>query len=126
MNHFRRVILAAFIAHIVLLSFTAFAQDTTTLPYMDSKLSPEQRAADLVHRMTLEEKASQLVNQARAIPRLKIPAYDWWSEALHGVAVDGTTEFPEPVGLAATFDTSGIHEMATAIGIEARIVHGSG
>jgi beta-glucosidase len=123
MNHFRRVILAAFIAHIVLLSFTAFAQDTTTLPYMDSKLSPEQRAADLVHRMTLEEKASQLVNQARAIPRLKIPAYDWWSEALHGVAVDGATEFPEPVGLAATFDTSGIHEMATAIGIEARIVH---
>ena len=123
MNHFRRVILAAFIAHIVLPSFTAFAQDTTTLPNMDSKLSPEQRAADLVHRMTLEEKASQLVNQARAIPRLKIPAYDWWSEALHGVAVDGTTEFPEPVGLSATFDTSGIHEMATAIGIEARIVH---
>ena len=55
--------------------------------------------------MTLEEKASQLVNQARAIPRLKVPAYDWWSEALHGVAVDGTTEFPEPIGLAATFDT---------------------
>jgi beta-glucosidase len=63
---------------------TAFAQDTATLPYMDSKLSPEQRAADLVHRMTLEEKASQVVNQARAIPRLKVPAYDWWSEALHG------------------------------------------
>jgi len=44
--------------------------------------------------MTLEEKASQLVNQARAIPRFKVPAYDWWSEALHGVAVDGATEFP--------------------------------
>jgi beta-glucosidase len=123
MNHCRRAILAAFIAHIVLLSFISFARDTTTLPYMDSKLSPEQRAADLVHRMTLEEKASQLVNQARAIPRLKVPAYDWWSEALHGVAVDGTTEFPEPIGLAATFDTPRIHEMATAIGIEARVVH---
>ena len=66
---------------------------------MNPKLSPQERAADLVHLMTLEEKASQLVNQARAIPRFKVPAYDWWSEALHGVAVDGTTEFPKPVGL---------------------------
>src|SRR6187402_95383 len=72
-------------------------------PYLDTRLSFEARAADLVHRMTLQEKASQLVNQARAIQRLGVPAYDWWSESLHGVARDGTTEFPEPVGLAATF-----------------------
>jgi beta-glucosidase len=108
---------------LALLSLTSFAQDTSNLPYMDSKLSSEERAADLVHRMTLQEKASQLVNQSRAIPRLNVSAYDWWSEALHGVAVDGTTEFPEPVGLAATFDTPRIHEMATAISMEARIVH---
>jgi hypothetical protein len=108
---------------LALLSLASFAQDTSNLPYMDSKLAPEERAADLVHRMTLQEKASQLVNQSRAIPRLNVPAYDWWSEALHGVAVDGTTEFPEPVGLAATFDTPRIHEMATAISMEARIVH---
>jgi beta-glucosidase len=101
----------------------ASAQDNSNFLYMNSKLSPEERAADLVHRMTLEEKGSQLVNQARAIPRLKVPAYDWWSEALHGVVADGTTEFPEPIGLAATFDTPRIHEMATAIGIEGRIVH---
>ena len=62
--------------------------------------------------MTLEEKATQLVNQARAIPRLDVPAYDWWSEALHGVARNGTTEFPEPIGLAATFDPAAIHHMA--------------
>ncbi len=91
--------------------------------YLNPSLPIEQRAADLVHRMTLEEKASQLVNQARAIPRLNVPAYDWWSEALHGVAVDGTTEYPEPIGLAATFDVPGIHEMAVAIGIEGRIKH---
>jgi len=91
--------------------------------YLNPSLPPEQRAADLVHRMTLEEKASQLVNQARAIPRLNVPAYDWWSESLHGVAVDGTTEFPEPIGLAATFDTAGIHEMAVAISTEGRIKH---
>ena len=102
---------------------SAQAQDVAKLPYMNPGLSPEVRASDLVHRMTLEEKASQLVNQARAIARLNVPAYDWWSEALHGVAVNGTTEFPEPVGLAATFDAPTLHEMATAIGIEGRIKH---
>ena len=91
--------------------------------YLNSSLTPEARAADLVRRMTLEEKASQLVNHSRAIPRLGVPAYDWWSEALHGVAVKGTTEFPEPIGLAATFDTNGVHEMAEDIGVEGRIKH---
>ena len=123
MNYPRTIASSALAACIAFLSFTAWAQNTSNLPYVNPKLPPEERAADLVHRMTLEEKASQLVNQARAIPRLNVPAYDWWSEALHGVAVDGTTEFPEPIGLAATFDPPRIHEMATTIGIEARIVH---
>src|SRR5271170_6054576 len=92
-------------------------------PWLDTSLPAEQRAAALVHQMTLEEKATQLVNQARAIPRLDVPAYDWWSESLHGVAVNGTTEFPEPVGLAATFDAPAIHQMAQAISTEARIKH---
>ena len=91
--------------------------------YLDTSLPPQQRAADLVQRMTLEEKASQMVNGARAIPRLNIPAYNWWSEALHGVIDNGVTEFPEPIGLAATFDEPGIHAMATDIGIEGRIKH---
>ena len=101
----------------------ANAQDSKTSPYLNPELSPEQRARDLVGRMTLEEKASQLVNQSRAIPRLKVPAYDWWSESLHGVAVNGTTEYPEPIGLAATFDPAAIHTMAVAIGTEGRVVH---
>jgi beta-glucosidase len=99
------------------------AQDSSNLPYKDVALAPQARAADLVQRMTLEEKASQLVNQARAIPRLGVSAYDWWSESLHGVAVNGTTEFPEPIGLAATFDAPALHETATAIGVEGRIKH---
>ena len=101
----------------------AQAQSKSTPAYLNPSLPAAVRAKDLVGRMTLEEKASQLVNQARAIPRLKIPAYDWWSEALHGVAVNGTTEFPEPIGLGATFDVPGIHEMAIDIGTEARVVH---
>ncbi|MGA8161059.1 MAG: glycoside hydrolase family 3 C-terminal domain-containing protein [Acidobacteriaceae bacterium] len=128
MKGFAVHLLAGLAACTGLLLFTsaapcARAQDTANPPYLNPNLSPEVRAEDLVHRMTLEEKASQLVNQARAIPRLKVPAYDWWSEALHGVAVDGTTEFPEPIGLGATFDAPGIHTMAVDIGTEARVIH---
>src|SRR5579862_4578445 len=108
------------------LMFTAIlcaAQNTDAL-YLDPSQPIDARVADLIGRMTLEEKASQLVNQARAIPRLQVPAYDWWSEALHGVANAGTaTVFPEPIGLAATFDDSLIHEMAIVIGTEARAKH---
>jgi beta-glucosidase len=92
-------------------------------PFRNTALPAEERAADLVHRMTVEEKVTQLVNQSRAIERLEVPGYNWWSEALHGVANRGTTEFPEPIGLAATFDTDAIHRMAIAIGIEGRIKH---
>src|SRR5207248_1106337 len=99
------------------------AQDTSRLPYMDPSLSVDERVSDLLKRMTTEEKITQFVNQSRSVPRLGIPAYDWWSESLHGVATNGTTEFPEPIGLAATFDTAAIHEMAIDIGIEGRIKH---
>jgi len=99
------------------------AKITRKPAYLNPALPAATRAADLVGRMTIEEKASQLVNHSRAIPRLGVPAYDWWSEALHGVAVGGATAFPEPIGLAATFDTDGIHQMAEAIGVEGRIKH---
>jgi beta-glucosidase len=107
--------------------FPSVAQVTASSgvpPYLNPSLPIGDRVDDLVGRMTLEEKASQLVNQARAIPRLQVPAYDWWSEALHGVANAGTaTVFPEPIGLAATFDGPLIHEMAVVISIEARAKH---
>ena len=91
---------------------------------MDSSKPTDVRVNDLISRMTLEEKASQLVNQARAIPRLQVPAYDWWSEALHGVANAGiATVFPEPIGLGATFDSPLIHNMAVIIGTEGRAKH---
>jgi beta-glucosidase len=102
---------------------SAVAQDTASLPYMNPSLPPEQRAADLVHLMTLAEKATQMQNNSAAVPRLKVPAYQWWSEALHGVINQGVTEYPEPIGLAATFDTPGVHAMAIQIGIEGRIKH---
>ena len=115
-----RVLISFFVLFVV---SGLHAQDAAQPAYLNPALPPEQRAADLVHRMTIEEKVTQLVNQARAIPRLNVPAYDWWSEALHGVATNGTTEFPEPIGLAATFDTDAIHRMAIVIGTEGRIKH---
>ncbi len=111
------------------LFFSAFAaqavgaRDAATPPYLDTSLTAEQRAADLVGRMTLAEKASEMQNNSAAVPRLNIPAYQWWSEALHGVINEGVTEYPEPIGLAATFDAPQIHIMAAQIGIEGRIKH---
>jgi beta-glucosidase len=108
---------------LIFIATCAVAQQAPA-PYLDPSRPVDARVNDLIKRMTLEEKASQLVNQARAIPRLQVPAYDWWSEALHGVANAGTaTVFPEPIGLAATFDPSLIHEMAVVIGTEARAKH---
>jgi beta-glucosidase len=79
------------------------------------------RAAWLVGQMTLEEKAGQIKHQAPAIPRLGIPAYDWWSEGLHGVARAGeATVFPQAIGLAATFDTPLVHRVADTIATEFR------
>src|SRR3984885_15083955 len=100
------------------------AQPAAVPLYLDPSKPLDARVDDLIARMTLEEKASQVVNQARAIPRLQVPAYDWWSEALHGVANAGAaTVFPEPIGLAATFDSPLIHAMAIVIGTEARAKH---
>ncbi len=90
-------------------------------PYLDPDLPLEQRVNDLVSRMTLEEKVSQMQDVAPAIPRLGIPAYNWWNEGLHGVARAGNaTVFPQAIGLAATWDTDLVHRVADVISTEAR------
>ena len=84
--------------------------------------TPEQRAADLLSQLTLEEKASLVLNSSPAIPRLGIKSYNWWNEALHGVARNGSaTVFPQPIGMAASFDTEKIEQVFTAVSDEARI-----
>jgi beta-glucosidase len=89
--------------------------------YRNTSLTPEARAADLVSRMTLEEKAPQLGHTAPAIPRLGIPEYNWWNEGLHGVARAGTaTVFPQAIGLAASWDAPLMREVADVISIEFR------
>jgi beta-glucosidase len=93
----------------------------TPCPYLDPTLAPDARAKDLVGRMTLEEKVGQVQDVAPAIPRLGVPAYNWWNEALHGVARNGiATNFPQSIGLAATWDTALMHQIATVIAVEGR------
>jgi beta-glucosidase len=105
----------------LLLSTSCFAQQ---LPYLNEQLPLETRVKDLLKRMTLEEKALQMNSNTPAIERLQVPAYNWWNEALHGVARAGlATSFPQPIGLAATFNETGIATMGTMVSDEARAKH---
>ncbi|CAK9313088.1 unnamed protein product [Citrullus colocynthis] len=110
---------------------------TKTLPFCRTSLPIKQRARDLVSRLTLDEKVLQLVNAAPAIPRLGIPAYEWWSEALHGVAhvgygirlngtISAATSFPQVILTAASFDENLWYQIGQAIGTEARAVYNAG
>ncbi|HJX90554.1 MAG TPA: glycoside hydrolase family 3 C-terminal domain-containing protein [Pyrinomonadaceae bacterium] len=106
---------------LTLLIFGTPAETQQQPPYLNPSLPIDRRVDDLVSRMTLEEKVSQMMNVAPAITRLGIPEYDWWNEALHGVANSGVaTVFPQAIGLGATFDTRLMSRVATVISDEAR------
>ena len=114
------------IPHIVNLLFILCCLTTygQKLPYQNTSLSYEQRANDLVSRMTIEEKVSQMMSEAPAIKRLNIDAYNWWNECLHGVARAGiATVFPQAIGLSATFDNDAMLKTAQMISDEARAKH---
>ena len=109
-----------FLIALILASGSALAHAAAP-PYLDPALTPHARAADLVGRMSLEEKVSQMGNAAPAIPRLGIPAYDYWNEGLHGVARSGyATMFPQAIGMAATWDAPLLKQIGDVISTEAR------
>lgn len=115
---FHRVFL---IATLALVSLSASAQK---YPYQNPNLSPKERAQDLCGRLRLDEKVGLMMNYSRAVERLDVPVFQWWSEALHGVARNGNaTVFPITMGLAATFDTMLVERIFTAVSDEARIKH---
>jgi beta-glucosidase len=94
---------------------------TQSFGFMNTTLPIDQRVDDLVGRMTLEEKVSQMRDHSPAIERLGVPKYDWWNEGLHGVAFAGyATNFPQVIGMAATWDTNLVHHMGETISTEAR------
>lgn len=90
----------------------------------DARADAEARARALIKQMTLDEKVDQLLNVAPALPRLGVPAYNWWTESLHGALGPlPTTNFPEPIGLAASFDAPLLQQVASAISVEVRALH---
>lgn len=101
------------------------AQEMNNQPeYLDHTLPMARRVDDLISRMTLEEKISQMGHSAQAIPRLQIPEYNWWNECLHGVARAGTaTVFPQAIALAATWNTDLMRQIAEVTSTEARAKH---
>ena len=113
---------------ILMCVYAIFGQETDStnikhnhFDYLNPDLPIEKRVEDLVSRMTLKEKVSQMVNGAAAIPRLKVPEYNWWNECLHGVARNGiATVFPQAIGLAATWNINLMHNVADVISTEAR------
>ncbi|MNP92720.1 Xylan 1,4-beta-xylosidase precursor [compost metagenome] len=110
-----------FLYGLLLLTVTVSAQ---VPDYLNYQKPVEVRVQDLLKRMTVEEKASQVDQKAAAIPRLKVPEYNWWNEALHGVARAGlATSYPQPIGLAATFNTLEIYKMGVVVSDEARAKH---
>ena len=93
-----------------------------TLPYQNLQLSAAQRADDLLGRLTLEEKVSLMMDTSPAIPRLGIPQFQWWNEALHGVGRNGfATVFPITMAMAASWDDALLHQVFTAVSDEARV-----
>ena len=117
----RKIFYASLLATACAMLSLPIAVAQSTPVYMDSSLPVAKRVDDLVSRMTLEEKVSQMQNHAVAIPRLNVPEYDWWNEGLHGIARSGyATVFPQAIGLAATWDVPLMHTVATTISTEAR------
>ena len=106
----------------IFLALCAVTVSLSAQPYKDRSLPPEERAADLVSRMTLEEKTSVSMHPSAPVEALGVKAYNWWSEALHGVARNGSaTVFPQPIGMAASFDEPLLYEVFTAVSDEARV-----
>src|SRR5476651_501393 len=92
--------------------------------YLSTSAPIENRVNDLISKLTLEEKVGQMMYYSPAIPRLNVPEYDWWNEALHGVARSGVaTVFPQAIAFGATFDDKLIHKVSTAISDEARAMY---
>jgi len=109
-----------------LFAISSNAQDTTKkYLFQDPKLSFEERVNDLVSQLTLEEKVAQMLNTAPAIPRLGIPAYNWWNETLHGVARTPfkVTVYPQAIAMAATFDRNSLFKMADYSALEGRAIY---
>ena len=112
----------ALLAAFLISQFSFLTSHAQHLPYQDAKLTAQQRADNLLSRLTLEEKVLLMMDTSPAIPRLGIPQFQWWNEALHGIGRNGyATVFPITMGMAASFDDALLHRVFTAVSDEARV-----
>lgn len=115
-----------FIFCLILIFFSTGCADKVQYPFQDTSLTIEKRVDDLVSRLTIEEKVSQMASSTPAIERLGIPPYDWQNECLHGVGKIGdyrVTVYPQPIGMAATWDKESIRKMADFTAQEGRAIY---
>ena len=120
-THHSFISISLFKALIIIAATFNFINLSAQHPYQNSNLTADERAEDLLHRLTIEEKASLMQNNSPAIPRLGIKPYEWWNEALHGVARAGlATVFPQTIGMAASFNDSLVNEVFDIVSDEAR------
>jgi len=119
-KHFLWILLSIFC-----FQYAGSQKPTYEYPFQNSALSNEQRAADLVSRLTLDEKIAQMLNKTPAIERFGIPPYDWWNECLHGVARTEykVTVFPQAIGMAAGWDVNAIRQMGDYTSEEGRAIY---
>jgi beta-glucosidase len=123
-SDWRRYGLATALCAVLSVSAPTVQAAPTSPPPSAERAKADRLAAELVGKMTLDEKLEQLLNTAPAIPRLGVPGYNWWTESLHGaLGARPTTNFPEPIGLAATFDPALVHDVAGAISTEVQDLH---
>jgi beta-glucosidase len=124
-NHFKMMKRALWYLALSVCSVSLHAQDFRQYPMWNAALPMEQRVNDLVSRLSLEEKVAQMLNAAPAVTRLGIPAYEWWNEILHGVGRTPykTTVYPQAIGMAATWDTNSLKQMARYSALEGRAIN---
>ncbi|MBR3522694.1 MAG: glycoside hydrolase family 3 protein, partial [Prevotella sp.] len=118
MTQLKKIVMSA--AASLLLALPCAAQEL--LPFQNPALSAEERANDLISRLTLKEKAKLMIDESEALPRLGLKRFPWWSEALHGIGRNGfTTVFPITMAMAASFDDDMVYRCFDAASDEARV-----
>ena len=116
----RRAFIPAVFAAVILLAASCGPKNEYEFPFQNPKLSNEERVENLISLLTPEEKVGLMMNKSVSVDRLGVPSYNWWSEACHGVRQDGYTVYPQPIGMASSFDPDMIYDVFSTVSDEAR------
>ncbi|MBR3013264.1 MAG: glycosyl hydrolase family 3, partial [Bacteroidales bacterium] len=116
----KKALIPAALAAALLLAASCGSSNDYEYPFQNPRLSNEERVENLISLLTPEEKVGLMMNKSVSVDRLGIPSYNWWSEACHGVRQDGYTVYPQPIGMASSFDPDMIYDVFSTVSDEAR------